>query len=197
VENHGSPGGSEVTSVWLVESGEYSDYRVDAIFTTEEQANEFVANGGGKSVIEYPLDTWGPEKAEYDFVFDLEGNVIKEQVRAYVECPCDADAVYHATHREHDGRKYVSDFGGIKIMVYRGPRDKALKIASERYTRLRAEFDAALALTERYKCADWQKYPDWRYQTAVHVAAIMAGVAPMPKRPASTFEERSLAVMGL
>ena len=33
--------------VWVVTSGEYSDYSIDAIFGDEETAKRFVAEGGG------------------------------------------------------------------------------------------------------------------------------------------------------
>ena len=43
--------------VWIVTDGDYSDYRIVAVFSTEEQANDFIKyTGKGDSVIEMDVD---------------------------------------------------------------------------------------------------------------------------------------------
>lgn len=44
-------------SVWVVETGEYSDYRVVGVFSTEENA-QLMADRVCGSVEEWPMDPW-------------------------------------------------------------------------------------------------------------------------------------------
>jgi hypothetical protein len=43
--------------IWVVEEGEYSDYRVVGVFSTKENA-ELVADKFGGDVAEWPIDPW-------------------------------------------------------------------------------------------------------------------------------------------
>ena len=47
--------GEVVTSIWVVENGEYSDYRVEGVFSTKENAN-LAAEFTGGEVAQWPLD---------------------------------------------------------------------------------------------------------------------------------------------
>ena len=44
-----------MTTVWVIETGEYSDYRVEGVFSTKERAEAVNAKVGGE-VSEWPLD---------------------------------------------------------------------------------------------------------------------------------------------
>lgn len=52
------------TLAWAIVSGEYSDYKVHAIFSTEEQAHEQMDLWGGDEVQEFPFDDFLPKPPE-------------------------------------------------------------------------------------------------------------------------------------
>ena len=163
-----------MSTVWLVESGEYSDYHIAAIFSTEDQANEFAAHyDSDASVREYPLDTWTPAQTRYQFTFDLQGNITSSHEKAFPESAPDDD--YVTVHRHTHGE--------ISVSVNRGPRDHAVKIASEYYARVRARLDeadarvAAAYIAGRLKCRS-----DHGAWLAIGVAKILAGLDQLPIR---------------
>ena len=58
--------------VYIVTSGEYSDYGIDRVFSTEEKAKEWVEvitsmYGGNYNIEQYELDAPIPERKEYLF----------------------------------------------------------------------------------------------------------------------------------
>ena len=58
--------------VFIVTSGEYSDYSIDRVFSTEEKAKEWVdvitsMYGGNYNIEQYELDAPIPERKEYMF----------------------------------------------------------------------------------------------------------------------------------
>ena len=58
--------------VFIVTSGEYSDYGIDRVFSTEEKAKEWVdvitsMYGGNYDIEQYELDAPIPERKEYMF----------------------------------------------------------------------------------------------------------------------------------
>lgn len=58
--------------VYIVTSGEYSDYGIDRVFSTEEKAKEWVdvitsMYGGNYDIEQYELDAPIPERKEYMF----------------------------------------------------------------------------------------------------------------------------------
>lgn len=58
--------------VFIVTSGEYSDYGIDRVFSTEEKAKEWVdvitsMYGGNYNIEQYELDAPIPERKEYLF----------------------------------------------------------------------------------------------------------------------------------
>lgn len=58
--------------VFIVTSGEYSDYGIDRVFSTEEKAKEWVdvitsMYGGNYNIEQYELDAPIPERKEYMF----------------------------------------------------------------------------------------------------------------------------------
>ena len=55
--------------VYIVTSGEYSDYHIDAVFSCSEHAEEYKERGGGDCVEEFPLDEPIPEALFYVRIF--------------------------------------------------------------------------------------------------------------------------------
>ena len=61
-----------MSRVFIVTSGEYSDYGIDRVFSTEEKAKEWVdviasMYGGNYNIEQYELDAPIPERKEYLF----------------------------------------------------------------------------------------------------------------------------------
>lgn len=61
-----------MSKVYIVTSGEYSDYGIDRVFSTEEKAKEWVKvitsmYGGNYDIEQYELDAPIPERKEYMF----------------------------------------------------------------------------------------------------------------------------------
>ena len=61
-----------MSKVFIVTSGEYSDYGIDRVFSTEEKAKEWVdiitsMYGGNYNIEQYELDAPIPERKEYLF----------------------------------------------------------------------------------------------------------------------------------
>jgi hypothetical protein len=175
-----------VSSVWLVEKGDYSDYHIIAIFSTQSQADEFVSHHKEASVREWELNTWTEEKTTFEFVFDLSGNLVKEEEHAYIKDedhdgnPRDLDV------RAHSQSDRTGTLDNVKIYVNRGPRELALKIASERYTKIRAYLDEAQERT--VLAADVDGLAEYRkvcgaHNLSVSVAEVLAGIVPVPDPP--------------
>ena len=62
----------QMSKVYIVTSGEYSDYGIDRVFSTEEKAKEWVdvitsMYGGNYNIEQYELDAPIPERKEYLF----------------------------------------------------------------------------------------------------------------------------------
>lgn len=168
-------------TVWVVESGEYSDYQIDAIFSTKEKAEEFSSHKSRSRVVEWELDKWTPEQASFSVVFDLSGNITGIDETPVLDEPSDAvDA-----DGFHDG--------SIHVRVHRGPREKAIKIASEYYYRLRAFLDEAQERTSKahlpQECLDGSR--------TIRVAKVLAGINPVPNPPKCGFDEDVLEILGI
>ena len=170
-------------SVWFVEEGEYSDYRVKAVFETEAQALEFSSHRPEDSSIrKVELAAWTTEQSNFTFTFDLGGNITKVIELADLEQPSDIVC----SHR------FAED--AIQITVQRGPLDLAKKIASERYVKIRAFLAEA---DERMERADYQKNGNYRFNDALRVAEVLAGLTPMPDPPRCEKDREILLILGV
>ena len=69
--------------VFLVADGEYSDYRVYAVFSDKGQANEFARLGGFDWIEEYPLDIEfkDPGYDTYEVEMKNDGSYVKKLPR--------------------------------------------------------------------------------------------------------------------
>lgn len=154
--------------VYVVESGEYSDYHIAAIFADEEMAKQFVDAGGGDSYKPWELNTWRPEQGEWTFEFDpATGTIVKESRESNLDEPTSEASAY--AWKWHQP---------IKVTVKVGDRDKAIKIASERYTRIMAYMDQAKHLILKANSTWYRPYPEG---LAVEIAEILAGLEKLPE----------------
>lgn len=181
MEDYGGLGGGEVNCVYVVEEGEYSNYQVVAIFSEKGAADEFSAHRPGSGVVEWTLDTWKTEQSEFLFVFGLDGQIKSVEEKA------------HIREHEYDGRIFSQAWGDdILVRVCRGPEELAVKIASERYTKIRAFHDQADALcVGGLDCLKGTLRP----HLVVMVAEVLAGIRVLPDGPGSGFEEDAKRVL--
>lgn len=129
--------------IYIVTSGEYSEYHIDAVFSTQEFAEDYIQQNGTDYVIEeYNLDEEIDRNTKlWKVEFDINDGKLKDaRVRDY---------------REDDFRDTckVSDYSDcslINFFVDADTMNKAVKIASERFAAVKANEYIWLRLTRPY-----------------------------------------------
>lgn len=166
----------------MVEEGCYSDYGVVAIFSTKAEADKFVEHRPGASAREWELDTWREEQAKFCITFDMGGSI--------------TGIIEEASTDEPSGNVRENRFqqDQITLIVHRGPRDLAVKIASERYYKIRAFLDQSDAMMER---ANYPKNGNYRFNDALQVASILAGLDQAPDPPRCNHDRNIRVILGL
>ena len=136
--------------IYIVTSGNYSDYRIDAVFTTKEKAEEYVQNNGSDYRIE---------------VYNLDEPIVKENklwlIQFNLEDGRIEDAIVSSRKKEYycDTCKYepYSFVKHLNFYVEAEFMDKAKKIASERFAAIKANEYILLRLTRPYASTGYDK----------------------------------------
>lgn len=148
--------------VYVVTSGEYSDYGIDAIFATEEEANKFVNEVIGNTEDNYDVIEW-------------ELNTIKEKYTYEIDIDWESFNVdnIRLSGRHGRGINYISYSGYSKrlnLCVQADTAKRAIKIASERLTQIKALEDIKFPYLR--KCIPYtigvnrgERYPTYNYIT--------------------------------
>ena len=112
--------------VFVVTSGEYSDYRIESVFSTRKKASEYLdTKDDGYTLEVFDLDAPIERKTQiYEISFELDKKKVWS-VRTI------GDVRYKDTI--HIGGRYFNNRKTIDIYVESDSRKRALKIASERY----------------------------------------------------------------
>lgn len=130
--------------IYVVTSGEYSDYRIEAVFSTRKKANEYVQQKGTDFRIEgYDLDKEVVKETQLWLVeFDITNNEIKEvsPITSNIDKLKDTCKV----------TEYFSFKSYITFYVEAETMDRAIKIASERFASVKANEYIWLRLTRPY-----------------------------------------------
>jgi len=130
--------------IYVVTSGEYFDYRIEAIFSTKEKANEYVQQNGTDFCIEE---------------HDLDEEVVKETKLWAIEFEIESHKIKLASPVTYDIDKnkdtckvteYLSLKPYITFYVEAETIDRAIKIASERFASVKANEYIWLRLTRPY-----------------------------------------------
>jgi hypothetical protein len=142
-----------MTKVWLVTTGEYSDYRVDSAWATEELATQFADRIKG-DVLELETRTELPTPLS---ILHLSCSVIEggtERDSEWIEETWSGQDTSAATGetdcRAYDLRAYGS--GGrayVPITVFGTDHERVRKVYSEKKARAVAEFDILVAAARR------------------------------------------------
>ena len=114
-------------TVWIVESGEYSDYNVDGIFSTKENAELFRGAYGGE-VVERTLDPYVKEIRSGMVLFHVKMNVSGAMIDCY-KSDCFYGAGELGLSLYHDGWCLVG-------YIWAKDKQHAAKIANERRVQL-------------------------------------------------------------
>jgi len=125
--------------VYLVTSGSYSDYGVDAIFSTEKLANEWILFNKGVSskdyhVSEIILDPVNDVSKGFPFtiLMDKQGNtyyIWDGGLKYFVPNLIERD--YYHTHNEEDEEIQV-----LRFTLYADNQEQAIKIVNEKRLQL-------------------------------------------------------------
>lgn len=130
--------------IYIVTSGEYSDYGIDAVFTTKEKAVDYVEQyGTGYNIEEYNLDEEVVEETKlWGIEFEIESHEIKM-----------ASPITFNIDKRKDTCKvseYLSSKPYITFYIEANTMDRAIKIASERFASVKANEYIWLRLTRPY-----------------------------------------------
>lgn len=129
--------------IYIVTSGEYSDYHIDAVFSTKGLAEDYIQqNGTDYRIEEYNLDEEIDRNTKlWRVEFDIKDGEFKEaHVRDY------AKDDFRDTCKVSD----YFDCTRINFFVDADTMDRAVKIASERFAAVKANEYIWLRLTRPY-----------------------------------------------
>lgn len=121
--------------VFIVTSGSYSDYRIEAVFSTKEKAQEYIQNAcvdDVNDIEEYEMDEQTERKnAVYHCSVDIKTSEIEVEGRY--------DDEYKMRKKdEMVFRRLCGDGGFVYFYIETDTLDKARKITAERWQQVRA-----------------------------------------------------------
>lgn len=130
--------------VYIVTEGEYSDYRIKAVFSTREKANEYVQQNGTDFCIEkYDLDKEVVKETKlWAIEFEIESH--KNRQASPVTYNMDELKDTCKVTEYHSSKPYITFYVEADTM------DRAIKIASERFASVKANEYIWLRLTRPY-----------------------------------------------
>lgn len=135
--------------VYVVTSGEYSDYRIEGIFTTPNRAerlSKVIDDSNG--VDEWTLDEYGdaPVHARYDVIFHPTTSEVlsAEKIGHFgTESPrvVEQPKFHYSVTTDFLGTKgtFSADITAIRAVVYAETKEKALKVAQDAFAKYKAE----------------------------------------------------------
>ena len=117
---------SEKKQIFIVTTGEYSDYTIDRVFSTRQKATEYLDTKDDNYTLEvFDIDEPIERKTQlYEISFELD----KKKVWR-------CDTYYDNRYKDliHIGGRYFNNVKTLDIYIESDSRKRALKIASERY----------------------------------------------------------------
>ena len=162
-----------MAKIYIVTSGDYSDYRIDAVFSTKEKAEEYVQQHGTNYRVEY---------------YDIDKEVKKETKIWRVAIRFDNFEVSECLARlwgygwdsnMKDTFEYYLDWNNeeyIHLYIESDCMDRAIKIASERIAQIKANKDMLYA-----KAFQKVQDPFFKYSTSYPTVYYKTG--EIMKRP--------------
>lgn len=142
--------------IYVITSGEYSDYHIVAIYTTRELAEEFIqSNGNGYTIEEYDIDEpISKEKKLWFIVFNIKSGELESATTTDYKVEENKDTCFYCD-------KYMK-VAHMHMFVESETMDKAKKIACERFASIKANPYIWLRLTrpyiDKYGSNKYEKY---------------------------------------
>lgn len=149
--------------IYIVTSGEYSEYEINAVFTTRKKAEEYVQQHGTYyDIEEYELDKEVEKKTQlWSIVFCIEDGKFDEANPISYNKNKKADICY-VEERLGGGKMYY-----IIFLVDADSMNRAVKIARERFVAVKANEYVWLRLTRPYELDRYgkRKYESFNVKT--------------------------------
>lgn len=134
--------------IYIVTSGEYSDYGINAVFTTKEKAIDYVGQHGTRyNIEEYNLDEEVEKKTQlWCIEFRVEdGKLCKASPTSYDRNKVLDTCFIFGSFGYRESKPY------IRFYIDADSMDRAVKIASERFAAVKANEYIWLRLTQPYE----------------------------------------------
>ena len=124
--------------MFIVTSGCYSDYQIEAVFSSEERAKEYInANGTDDNweISEYNVDSESVDKVNAIYGVDIDVNT--GEVTVFGRCKQDTgwDYSHYSERRDcilYDGHR------GVRMWIESDSMERVKKVASERWMQVKA-----------------------------------------------------------
>jgi hypothetical protein len=149
--------------IYIVTSGEYSEYEINAVFSTKEKANAYIQQHGTYyDIEEYDLDEEVEKKTQlWSIVFCIEDGKFDEANPISYNKNKEVDTCY-VEERFGDGKMYY-----IIFLVDADSMNRAVKIARERFAAVKANEYIWLRLTRPYELDRYgkRKYESFNVKT--------------------------------
>jgi hypothetical protein len=149
--------------IYIVTSGEYSEYEINAVFSTKEKANAYIQQRGTYyDIEEYDLDEEVEKKTQlWSIVFCIENGKFDEANPISYNKNKEVDTCY-VEERFGDGKMYY-----IIFLVDADSMNRAVKIARERFAAVKANEYIWLRLTRPYELDRYgkRKYESFNVKT--------------------------------
>ena len=147
--------------VYVITTGEYSDYSICAIFSTKEKAKDYIQQNGSEYRVEkYNIDEEVPQETKLWLVcFDIDKSCIETAIPC--DNRCDNGHDRKDTCKVNSGY-YIGNRCVIDFYVDADKMDRAIKIARERFAAIKANEYIWIRLTRPY---DIGKYGHKKYET--------------------------------
>lgn len=166
--------------VYIVTSGEYSDYHINAVFSTREKAEEYVdAQGSDYRVEEYPVDDAEVKKNESIWLVSVNwitGNADSANPQNFSNYY--TDKVDTVLYDESCGSGYLN------FVLMSDSMARAKKVAHERFMQVKAlhavkfPFLMQECVVERILSVGRRRYPFYDYNTGKIVLDQYMKLAP-------------------
>ena len=147
--------------IYIVTSGDYSDYRIERVFSTKEKANEFVQqHGTDYRIEEYVVDEEiKKEQKLWLIAFDTKNNKL---LSAVSHAPNDCNIEFIDTCKRQDS---VCNDSSIIFWLEADTMDRAIKVAKERYFAIKSNEYIWMRLTRPCNDSLLDKYERFNIRT--------------------------------
>jgi len=147
--------------IYIVTSGNYSDYTIERVFSTKEKANEFVQqHGTDYRIEEYVVDEEiKKENKLWRIAFDIKNNNLQYANSRDLN---DFNIKYIDTCQRQDS---VCSESSIDFWLEADTMDRAIKVAKERYFAIKSNEYIWLRLSRPCSGSWWNKYERFNIRT--------------------------------